>query len=124
MGRMSDARKRARKAEPAPRAQDAVGKPEVRPAPKAKAIKAAEPASAGAWVAKDESFVFRQEAAERPEAEALLRQHQAELAASLKALGYETTVSTAAAAREELDAIVRGPLAIASAPVPILDFKA
>lgn len=62
MGRMSDARKRARKAEPA------VGKPEARPAPNAKAVEVTEPPSAGAWVATDESFVFHQEAAQRPAA--------------------------------------------------------
>lgn len=68
MGRMSDARKRARKVEPAPQAQDVAQEPKVRPLPKAKGIEPAEPASAGAWVAKDESFVFHQEAAERPAA--------------------------------------------------------
>lgn len=68
MGRMSDARKRARKVDPAPQAQDAAREPEARPLPKATAIESGEPASAGAWVAKDESFVFREEAAERPAA--------------------------------------------------------
>ncbi len=69
MGRMSDARKRARKAEPAPQVQDAVAKPGLPQAPKAKAIEPAEPEPAGAWVAKDESFVFREEAAMPPAAD-------------------------------------------------------
>lgn len=69
MGRMSDARKRARKAEPAPKAPDPVRPPEVSPPPRSRAIEAPEPAATGAWVAKDESFVFREEDVERPAAE-------------------------------------------------------
>ncbi|HLA78813.1 MAG TPA: chemotaxis protein CheW [Vicinamibacteria bacterium] len=66
---MSDARKRARKAEPAPKAPDPVRPPEAPPPSRSRAIEAPEPAATGAWVAKDESFGFREEDVERPAAE-------------------------------------------------------
>ncbi len=62
--------------------------------------------------------------AERPEAEALLKAHQVELASALKRLGFEAAVSVTPASRGELEAVGRGPLAVASAPAPLLDFKA
>lgn len=56
MGRMSDARRRARKAEPAPRPKDQVP---AKPAPRAQAVD-----TAAAWVSKDEAFLVGDQEAE------------------------------------------------------------
>ncbi len=66
MGRMSDARKRTRKAEPTPQPRDLVRPHQAAPTTPPQASEPAAASTLGAWVAKDESFVFREEESERP----------------------------------------------------------
>ena len=89
MGRMSDARKRARKAEPAARTQEE--------APAKAAAKAQAIGSPGAWVSKDEAFLGGdQEAAPRAEKRVRVTLPSSGLAEDILATAEAAQVSAAA----------------------------